>query len=334
MKRQLPAPDFRLSALAGALLLGCIQAGSSFAASPPKVVASIKPVHSLVSAVMAGVAEPRLIVRGVASPHTFTFRPSDAAALRDADIIFFIDDKMESALTGPIAALGRKARVVRLAEIKGLIRLPLREGGAFEEDDHRGHEKHEHGKHRHGDDEDDDHGDEPFDTHIWLDPVNALAMANAIADTLSKIDPVNARRYTANLTALVERLDGLTAEIASKLAPVRGKPFIVFHDGYRYFEDRFGLKAVGSVAVSLQRQPGVRRIRQIRRKVRELDVACVFDEPQFDPRVIGTITEGARVRTGTIDALGAGIEDGPELYFTLLRDMAASFRNCLAPAGN
>ncbi len=333
MKTRLPVPDCFSRALAGVLVFGCLGVGSGSAASPPNAVASIKPVHSLLSAIMAGVAEPRLIIRGAASPHTFTFRPSDAAALRDADIIFMIGDKMETALSGPVGALGGKAHVVKLAEIKGLIRLPLRAGGAFEEDDHRGHGEHEH-EDDHGDDEHDDHGDEPFDTHVWLDPVNAFVMANAMAETLGRFDPANAGRYKTNLEALLERLDALTAEIAAKLAPARGKRFIVFHDSYRYFEDRFGLKASGSIAVSLQRTPGVRRIRQLRRKVRKFGVVCVFDEPQFDSRVIGTITEGADVRTGTVDPLGAGIADGPGLYFTLLRNMAKSFRDCLAPAGN
>ena len=105
----------------------------------------------------------------------------------------------------------------------------------------------------------------------------------------------------------------------------------MFHDSYRYFEDRFGLTAVGSSVVSPERSPGVRRIRELREKIRELGVACVFDEPQFDRRLVATIIEGTPVRSGTLDPLGAEVEDGPELYFTMLRNMAASFRGCLAP---
>ena len=62
-------------------------------------------------------------------------------------------------------------------------------------------------------------------------------------------------------------------------------------------------------------------------------MVCVFDEPQFDQRLVSTIVEGTPVRAGTLDPLGATIEDGPELYFTLLREMAKAFRECLAPAG-
>ena len=96
------------------------------------VVASIKPVHSLVSAVMAGVGEPHLIIRGAQSPHTFSMRPSDAAALARARVIFLIDEHKEVALAKPIANLGDEALVVQLAGAEGLVLKPLREGGAFE----------------------------------------------------------------------------------------------------------------------------------------------------------------------------------------------------------
>ena len=347
-------------ALAAAALLSCGAAGSAAADDELRVVASIKPVHSLVSAVMAGVGEPHLIIRGHASPHTFTMRPSDAAALEDADVIFMVGDTMETAFAGPVEALAGDARVVKLADTPGLVLRPIRDGGAFEEHDHDSHghagmddhddhadeamhrdDDHGHGHDDHDDDHGhghahDDHGDGaddhgPFDMHVWLDPINGWTMARAIAGALSALDPANAATYEANVDDLLHRLDHLTGEIAQDVAPVRGVPFIVFHDGYRYFEDRFGLTAAGSVVVSPERPPGARRISELRDKVQELGVVCVFDEPQFDKRLVATVTEGSDVKSGTVDPLGASIEDGPELYFTLLRNMATSFADCLAP---
>ena len=189
----------------------------------------------------------------------------------------------------------------------------------------------------HRDDDRDDHGDAhdddrhgAFDMHVWLDPINGWTMARAIAATLAEADPANAATYEANLDALLHRLDHLTGEIAAQVAPARGVPFIVFHDGYRYFEDRFGLSAAGSVVVSPERKPGARRIAELREKLHTLGVVCVFDEPQFDKRLVHTVIEGSEVKSGTVDPLGAAIEDGPELYFSLLHDMASSFTDCLA----
>ena len=334
-------------ALAAAALFNCVIASPASADAAVRVVASIKPVHSLVSAVMAGVGEPHLIIRGAVSPHTFSMRPSDAAVLENARVIFLIGESLETSLARPIDTLAGNARVIALSEVQGLVRRPLREGGAFEahghgtDDDHGRHEDVEHGgvEHAqenvaaHGDDDHDAHRRGAFDMHIWLDPVNAGVMARAIAGVLSEADPTNAGTYAANAQALLPRLEELTAQIAAEVAPVRGKPFIVFHDGYRYFEDRFGLTAAGSSVVSPDRSPGVRRISELRDKMRELGVTCVFAEPQFEPRLIDVIIEGTAARTGTVDPLGATIESGPELYFTLIHNMAASFKSCLTPAG-
>ena len=325
--------------LATAALLGGTAAGTAAGDDGLRVVASIKPVHSLVSAVMAGVGEPHLIIRGHSSPHTFTMRPSDAAALEDADVVFMIGDTMETALAGPVEVLAGNARVVRLADAPGLVRRPLREGGAFEEHDHdsHGHQGEDDDRDDHADDDDhddhmdDDHEGGPYDMHVWLDPINGWTMARAIAGTLGKLDPANAATYEANVDALLHRLDRLTGDIAQEVTPARGVPFIVFHDGYRYFEDRFGLSAAGSVVISPDRAPGARRISELRDKVQDLGVVCVFDEPQFDKRLVRTVIEGSDVRAATVDPLGAAIEDGPELYFTLLSNMAAAFTDCLAP---
>ena len=345
-------------ALATSALLASAVAPAAAARDAAPVVTSIRPVHSLVSSVMAGVGEPYLVMRKGASHHSFDLRPSDAAALQEAGIVFLIDEAMETELAVPIDTLASDARIIELSAAEGLVRRPLREGGAFEadpfhehddhgDDDHgHGHShahKHEHGHghdhdhdhdhgHAHGDEDHHDHDHGPFDVHVWLDPVNAAAMAHMIADTLSEADPANAATYEDNAHDLVHRLEHLTEEIEAELAPVRGRPFIVFHDGNRYFEDRFGLTAAGSAVVSSERTPGVRRIRELRRKVAELGVVCLIDEPFFDRRLINTIIEGTDVRSGTVDPMGATVEIGPDLYFTLLRNMSAAFRDCLAPS--
>ena len=290
-----------------------------------RVVASIKPVHSLVSAVMDGVGEPHLIIRGASSPHTFSMRPSDAQALENADVIFLIDERKETALAGPIANLGDDALVVRLSGVPGITLWSLRAGGAFEMHTH-GHSEDGHEEEGH-----DEHGE--FDMHIWLDPVNAAVMAEAITDALSEADPGNAATYHDNEHDLIHELEDLVDELDAELAPIRDKPFIVLHDAYRYFEDRFGLAAAGSITVNPERAPGVQRVTEIRDRVRELEGVCVFAEPQFDRRIVDVVVEGTQAGAGTIDPLGADIDDGPDLYFELMRTLAASFTGCLGATG-
>ncbi|WP_196260786.1 zinc ABC transporter substrate-binding protein ZnuA [Pelagibacterium limicola] len=324
-----------------------------FAASPalaaPNVVATVKPLHSLVAAVMEGVGTPELLVRGAASPHGFSLRPSDAAKLEAADIVFWIGEDLETFLPGPLASLAADATVVELMDVDGMIILDLREGGLFEahshDDDHNhSHNDHEHDDHGHGHDHDDDHGHDHDDHshddhghdhahgdgHIWLDPQNARLMVAAITDALIAADPENAETYNANGQATAERLVELETEIGAALAPARGKPFFVFHDAYHYFEARFDIEATGSFTVNPEVAPGAARLTEIRATVEGSEAVCLFAEPQFSPAVVHTIAEGTTAHTGVLDPLGADIEDGPELYFTLLRDLAASLNDCLS----
>ncbi len=309
-------------------------AGSLQAADAPVVVTSIKPVHSLVSAIMQGVGKPELIVDGAASPHTYNLKPSNARALQEAKVVFWVGPGLEAFLEKPLESLGSDALVARLDNAPGLVKLPFREGGAFEAHDDGDEHDHDHADDDHGhDDHDHDHDDHHgFDTHLWLDPMNAKAMAAEITTTLVAADPANALTYEANAKALDEKLDALDAEIAATVSPVKDKPFIVFHDAYQYFEHRYHIRVAGSITVSPETIPGAERVSEIHRKVGDLGATCVFAEPQFEPRLVDVVIEGTKAKSGVLDPEAATLPAGPDLYFTLMRGIAGSMRNCLASA--
>ncbi|MCB1549767.1 MAG: zinc ABC transporter substrate-binding protein, partial [Hyphomicrobiaceae bacterium] len=194
------------------------------------------------------------------------------------------------------------------------------EKGAKDDHDHD-HEKAEadHDHHHHGE----------FDAHVWLDPMNAKAMVHEIVEALVAADPANAAKYEANAKKVSARLDALVAEVSVDLKPAKGKGFIVFHDAYQYFENRFGVTAAGSITVSPEVIPGAERVREIHAKVKDLGAACVFAEPQFEPKLVSTVTEGTAARSAVLDPLGADLQDGPDLYFGLIRNLATSMRDCL-----
>ncbi len=311
-----------------ALAIGCttlVLAGTG-ASADDRVVASIKPVHALVAGVMQGVGEPDLLMTGGGSPHTYSLRPSQARALQGAGLVFWVGPDLEAFLEKPVGTLAKEATVVTLLEAPGLTTLALREGGTFEvhEDHHEEHdEDHDenHGGHDHG----------AVNAHVWLDPNNAAAMVGEIERALIAFDDQNAAQYRANAAVLRQELAALTEEMRLTLAPVKDRPFVVFHDAYQNLEHRFDLRAVGSITVSPEVMPGAERVAEIKAKVRELDVTCVFSEPQFEPRLVAVVTEGAGANVGVLDPLGTEIEAGPDLYFDLMRQMAASMSTCLAP---
>ncbi|WP_274423639.1 zinc ABC transporter substrate-binding protein ZnuA [Chelativorans sp. YIM 93263] len=338
------------------LLLGAATAPLLVAAqadAAEKVVASIKPVHSLVAAVMEGAGTPELLVKGAASPHTYSMRPSEAGMLEDADLVFWVGPGIETFLESSLQSLAGDAEVVMLSETPGLTQLEIREGGAFEAHDHDhgdhaghddagDHDHHDeaHGKHHpehedhdhaaHDDDHGHDHAHDEVDTHIWLDPENARVMVHHIAHSLSQADPQNASIYEQNAAALYTRIDTLIAETEEALASVDDETFVVFHDAFHYYENRFGLQAAGSITVSPEVLPGARRLREVQDKIVELGATCVFREPQFEPKLISVVTEGTDARSGVLDPLGADLEDGPDLYFTLIGNLTESLVGCLS----
>jgi zinc transport system substrate-binding protein len=321
--------------LAAAILLSSaalIAAPSAFAAAPD-VVVSIKPIHSLVASVMKGVGEPKLIVEGAASPHTYNMRPSNAAALQNADLIFWVGHGMEAFLEKPLESLGSKATVVTLEETPGLTKLKFREGGVFEpEAEEEGHD-HGHSHAAGADDEghdDGDHDHEGNDVHLWLDPMNAKVFVAEIEKQLVQADAENAATYQKNAAELIKGIDALDAEIKETVSPIKDKPFIVFHDAYQYFEHRYGVKVAGSITVSPETMPGAERVQEIHRKVEDLGATCVFAEPQFEPKLVKVVTEGSKARSGILDPEAAALTEGPDLYFEMMRSISTSLKTCLS----
>jgi zinc transport system substrate-binding protein len=341
------------SMLATALASASILALSAFAAqAAPKVVVSIKPIHSLAASLMKGVGEPELLVDGVASPHTYQMRPSDASRLQNADVIFWVGHDMEKFMEKPLETLGGKARILELDEVEGLLKLHTREGGAFEGHDHdeEGHDHaeagHEEGEHHHDAEEKaaegHDHAaethegheghdhEEETDLHLWLNTGNAKLMAAAMTKTLVEADPEHAQTYEKNLADLNASFDALAVKIKAELEPVKDKPFIVFHDAYQYYEKEFGVKVAGSITVSPETMPGAARLKEIHAKVAELGSTCVFAEPQFEPKLVKVVLEGTNAKSGVLDPEGGSYQKGEALYGDLMLGIARSIKDCLA----
>lgn len=305
----------RFAALAAPALLIAALMPSTGACAAPAVVTSIGPLHSLAAAVMGTLGQPRQLVRGYGSPHTYQMRPSDAAALREADLIVWVGPALETFLLRPLEGRRDGARVLELSRLDGLRLLPNRSAGVLDDDAHAGAHEAKAG----------------FDAHVWLSPFNARVIAAAIATELGAVDPVNAPAYRSNAEHLSGRIDAMERRIAARLAPVRGVPFVMFHDAFQYFEKSFGLNAVGSVTVSPGRTPSARRIKKLREAIADSGARCVFREPQFESALVQVLLEGTQARSGVLDPLGTDIAPGPDGYIALMEANAEALIACLGP---
>ncbi len=327
--------------------------GGTAMADVPTVAADITPVHSLVARVMAGVGEPALVIPAGASPHEYNLRPSEAAALQDADLVFWIGEDLTPWLEDAIETLAEGAVVTELLAADGIELRGFREGALFEAHDHgeheegeeHDHEEHDHDEHADGDEHDhgehdneehaehDDHGHEghdhgAHDPHAWLAPSNASVWLNVIAAQLSAADPDNAGAYFANASEAIAEMEALSAEVSDMLAPVQDLQFIVFHDAYQYFEADFGLSAAGAISLGDATDPSPARLAEIQTRIQEQGIDCVLAEPQFNQGLVETVMDGTEATTAIIDPLGADLEVGAALYPQLIRNMATALAEC------
>jgi len=290
-----------------------------------KVVTTIKPLHSLISNVMDGVGNPSLIIEGSTSPHSFTLKPSHAKLLEEADIIFWVGEGMETFMERPLESIVKKAEVISFMELESINKLKFREESIFgDHEDHDDHDDHDEDHDDHDGHEGHNHGE--FDAHIWLDPMNAKEMVHEIAHELSHLDPVNKDKYNANAEATNLALDEMIDDISQNIN--KDAKFVVFHDAYQYFEQRFGIRAAGALTLNTDVLPGAKQIDEIQDVIKDKGINCIFSEPQFNPKIISTISEDTNIKTGVFDPLGANINSDKSLYFKLINNLSEELKGC------
>ncbi|ASJ70542.1 High-affinity zinc uptake system protein ZnuA [Granulosicoccus antarcticus IMCC3135] len=297
------------------LLLPLLSWTSSPTLAAPAVVTDVPSTHSLVTMVMG--TSPQLLLRAGATPHDYSMRPSEAASLGKADVVFWVSSGLSPWLPKAIKSLAPDIRSVELLETTGTVRLALRESATFDDDEHHHHDT-----------------DGLPDPHAWLNPANAQLWLQIIADTLSELDPEQSAFYQSNALEGIKKLEALDVKIVDQLSSVKDKPFIVFHDSYHYLEDYYDLPATATISLGDGTRPGIRQINALRAVLKEHPDTCIFSEPQFSERLVDTVIEGSHAKRGVLDPLGATLTPGPDLYAELLQNIAQTLHDCLSAPTN
>lgn len=281
----------------------------------PNVVASIAPLQSLASAVTEGISEPALLYDRQQSPHGSGLSPDQLRTLTEADVLVWVGPELETGLARLVARLPEGAVNWHWHDYdSGMVQYAPREA-LFATAASALHGDHDHGK---------------LDPHFWLDPRNAEIFVGALADELAQLDPANADTYRANAEREQQRLQQLYTDLEARLAPVRDRPFIVFHDGFQYFERAFDLNALGALVVTPEIPPGPRTVAQLAQRANEAGGVCLLHEPQFSSRWLQPLLQAVpNGLLSQIDPLGSTLEPGPDLYERILTDLAANLATCL-----
>ena len=292
-------------------------------ADVPDVVTDIAPIHSLTAQVMGDLGTPALLLPPGADPHDFALRPSDAAALGAADLVIWVGHGLTPWLEESLETLAPNATSLELLETSGWDKLDVREDDHGDHDDHDDHDNHD----EHAEDDHHDHGD--IDPHGWVDPAVARVWVRTIADTLTAADPENAAIYAANAGLAIADLTRLEQQLAAELAPVADRAYVLPHDGYQYFETRFGLTAKGAIAGIDARDPGPAQINALREQLVADGISCVFSDAEIGDRWAALVIEGTDARTAELDGVGTGLEARSQLYEQMMTRLATAFVSCL-----
>jgi zinc transport system substrate-binding protein len=315
---------YTISFLAASLI------GTSALAEVPRVVTDIPPVHSLVAQVMGDLGQPVLLLDRGADPHSFQLRPSQATDVAEAGLIVWIGPEMTPWLDRAVDGLSADLPRLTLIETEG---TEILEYGAEGAHDHEEHAEEEHSAEEH-EGEEAHHDHDGADPHAWLDPHNAEHWLGLIAVELSRIDPEHAATYTANADTAKARIAALNGALEVQLAPLQGKPFVVFHDAYNYFTGHYGLTVAGTIALGDAASPGAASLAELRAGLQAGDALCIFPEAAHDPKQVAQMAEGVDVRIGgALEPEGSTLEPGPALYEALMQGLADTLTECLGQAG-
>jgi zinc transport system substrate-binding protein len=289
------------------------------AQSTPNVVVSIKPIHSIVSALMEGVSRPQLLLESSDSAHTFHLKPSQLKLLSNADLVITIGDDFETGLKKTLGNIKDGSHVV-VSEINDLNLYDFRnvdidEINKDEKDEHSDHDEHE------------EHTG--FDLHLWLDIINMQKTAQYISEQLIKIDPNNKNTYEINLVKIYSRLNKLKSELQQQLAPFRSEHFAIYSDTLQYFEKSFHFQKPVIITPYHGARLSIHRTLEARKKMKDLKIKCLLYGPENTSKKMNVLSEGLGIKAHRIDILGAKLDAGSDQYFNLMERLSSQLVECL-----
>lgn len=276
--------------------------------NPLKVVATIRPIHSLLSFIMQGSGKPILLLDQTQSAHHYSLRPSQRSTLAHADIVFWIGESLEGFMPRVLNSLPKKVQIIELMDSKGLRLLKPRSASDSSAHDHS-------------------HSHESIDPHIWLSIDNALVLASKITSTLVAVDPTRKVLYSTNLAKLRSRLIEQKTNITKAFNNASFK-YVVYHDAFQYFENQIGLVPLTAISTDEEQAPGIRHLHKVNNLISKHSVACLIYNTPVLPAIARNLIKNKKTQIIQLDPLGNNLKTGPDLYFELLNSLADGYQQC------
>ena len=269
----------------------------------PNIVVSIKPIHSIVSALTQGVSTPTLLLSGNQSAHHAHLKPSQISLLEKADLVVIVHPDFEEGL----------AKSIRNIQADKVLTVDQSE-------DEQGHEhEHEH-EHEHAG---------SVNHHSWLNIEDMRSFTQALSQRLIKIDPKNKAIYLANLDALKLKLDELQDATQQQLSNYTNQSLMTYNNAFEHFIENYKLKSVGRVSRQHEGEISIFKVLKAKESIKEHKVNCLLLTTDATQKRINTIVEGLSINTEKVDIMGFDIKPGADHYPQLIQNIVNKVEQCL-----
>ena len=279
------------------LLTGCGRGSSSSATSGDsrvRVVAAFYPLAWASTVVGGDHVDVTSLTANGGEPHDLELSPQQVATVADAQLVVYIAGFQPSVDDAVAQASGTALEVGAIASKDYPSGTAAAGGGAR-------------------------------DPHLWLDPVNMVAIVNAVRDRLIALDPADAKAYTANAEAAVGRLVVLDTAWSAGTQTCRSRDLVVSHDAFGYLAQRYRFTQVGISGLSPDAEPSPSKIAEVTDFVRAHKVTTVYYETLVDPKVAQTIATTTGAATAVLDPLESAPRSGQD-YVDVMRSDLATLR--------
>ena len=291
--------------LAASTVLAAERPQPASGSSPAKrILVTVKPLHSIVSALLDGITTPDLLLDGINSPHSYNLKPGDAQALHLADVIIWAGPALETYLAKPIALQQDRAAIIGLIDMAA----SLADSPDASTRKRLAHEQ---------------------DGHFWLNPRRVLKLITPLAALLATQLPDDAGKIRQNAADLIQTLSRLDQSIAQRFKQRRNISALVYHDAWQHFLNRYQLGIQGVISTQELRQPGPAHLYRLQQTIKNKKTACLLIEPQYKPRYLKSLTAGSGIRVVEADPLGVAQPPGSATYLNIMKQIAAAFEQCL-----
>ncbi len=275
---------------------------SAVAGEGLKVLVSIKPVHSIVSALMEGTDGAQLLVPKGKTPFTHRVSDQQRAAIAAADLLIWVGPELESSIAAEVKKAEGKSRVITLLDHPDLKILPHRV------DENR------------------------RDPYFWMDTRNALILINDFANVLIEMDATRAHLYKRNRSKLIKEISLLDRKLEFGYRGLKGGVGLNYYDTLQYFEQAYALKIGGVLTTSPNDLVKGADLLLMHNKIKRGEYACLFTEMGLPRDNLSLLSEGSEVNIAELDTFGTQFEPGPELYTQLMDYNTTTLKECMAKA--